>query len=465
MASPILSTTALLVDRPFELRATLWRLRRQRSLSARRLARAVERLTTACGARETVFTLEREMRSGIGATRTRVMTPAADGTLVDPSGLVSPMGVASALHAIFDTETTAINVSTTGPLFELLPAADRNWLASNEVDLIAPLRRRNGDRLAILAIGPQRGGQPYAPDDRTFVAALAAAASLSWDADRTDDGTPLAQPAYECERCGVLHDDEGEPCACSGHLVLAPLPRRLNAKFIVQQRIGRGGAGVVYLARDMTIGREVALKTLPTLRRGIRTRLAEEARTMASLRHAGLAMIYGLEVWRQMPILVVEYFPEGTLAHRLAAGSLTTSETIQFGITLADTLAYLHGRGLLHRDIKPSNIALSATGQPVLLDFGLAVWVEPMMDRGVVAGTPGFLPPEAFQRAPATPAFDLWALAVVLRECLSDAHRSGAQEPDSEAPVTSVLERALDSDVARRFRTATDFRRALETAH
>jgi hypothetical protein len=474
MASPILSTTALLVDRPFELRATLWRLKRQRSLSARRLARAVERMTAACGARETAFMLEREMRSGIGATRAWVMTPALDGTFVDPSGHLSPIGIDTGLHAMVETGTATINVSTTGSLFELLPTADRSWLTSHEVDLVAPLRRRNGDLIALLAVGPQRGGEPYASDDQEFVTALAAAAGLAWDADRRHQDTPHAQPAYECERCGLLHDAADDShfdklrarCTCSGDLGLASLPRRLNAKFIVDRRLGRGGAGVVYLARDMTIGRDVALKTLPTLRRGIGTRLAEEAQTMASLRHPGLAIIYGLEVWRQMPILVVEYFPAGTLAQRLATGPLTTSETIQFGLTLADTLSYLHGRGLLHRDIKPSNIALSATGQPVLLDFGLAVWVEPGMDRGAVAGTPGYLPPEAVQRAPATPAFDLWALAVVLRECLSGPQRSADQERrDPASPVTSILERALDRDVTRRFRTAADFRRALEAAH
>ena len=465
IASPILSTAAVIVDRPFDIGAAWWRVSRARSLSARRLARTVERMAMACGARETAFVLDRELRSGIGATRTRVMTPAADGGFFDQSGHLTAIAADSALRAIVDADTT-VDLTRAGAMFELLPVPDRDWVTMNDVELIAPLRRRSGEVAALVAIGPQRGGLPYTPDDHTFVTALAAAAGLAWDADRTHEDLSRAQPAFECDRCGTLHDADADRCRCSGDLALASLPRRLNAKFVVEQRIGRGGAGVVYLARDMTIGRDVALKTLPTLRRGISTRFVEEARTMASLRHEGLATIYGLEEWREMPILVVEYFSAGTLARKLASGPLSTTETIQLGMSLTDTLSYLHSRGLLHRDIKPSNIAFSASGQPVLLDFGLATWVEPAVDRGGLAGTPAYLPPEAFQRAPVSPAFDLWALAVVLRECLLGLRQSATEELEHRAPhVATILECALDRDVDRRFRTAADFRRALDGAH
>lgn len=464
LALPGLSSLAVIVDRPFEVRAKWWRWSRARSLSAQRLARAVERMAIACGPRETAFVIDRELRSGIGATRTRVMTPDVHGRFIDATDQVAPIEVNTALRALV-SQDTAVNLARGGPIFDLLPAGDRDWAASNDVELIALLRRRNGDLAALVAIGPQRGGEPYTADDLTFVTALAAASGLAWDADRTVERTPLAQPAYECERCGELHDAADALCSCGGTLALASLPRRLTSKFVVERRIGRGGAGVVYLAHDITIGRAVALKTLPTLRRGVKTRLADEARTMASLRHEGLATIYGLEVWRQVPILVVEYFAAGTLARRLAHGPLSLDDTIQFGIALADTLSYLHGCGLLHRDLKPSNIAISSTGAPVLLDFGLATWIEPTMDTGGIVGTSAYLPPEAFARRPASPVFDLWALAIVLRECLSGQQPYSAEDLRRRAPLmASLLERALATDVSCRFRTATEFRYALEHA-
>jgi hypothetical protein len=489
ITSPILTTIAVLVDRPFALRPKWWHVARTRSLSAGHLARAIERVTAARGPRETIFVLDRELRSGIGATRTRIMTPVADGGFSDPSRDLTSLAPGTALQALVE-EATTIDLSDEGPVMELLPASDRKWITSNAIALIAPIRRRTGDIVALVAIGPRRGGQSYVADDQRFVAALAAAAGLAWDADRLLRESSPEQPAYECESCGRVTEVQEQSCACGGRYVLAAVPQQLAAKFRVERRIGRGGAGVVYLARDITIDREVALKTLPALQRGAVARLAQEARTMASLRHDGLAIIHGLEIWRDTPILVVEYFRDGTLARRLANGPLSASETIQVGIALARTLAYLHGRGLLHRDLKPSNVAWSATGSPVLLDFGVATWFEPRaasqdastIDRCAIAGTPAYLPPEAFHGAPASTAFDLWALGVVLIECVSGTNPFAGRDHSETirrvvgadlveclakmrqtAPaLAAILTRALDPDAARRFRTATELEHALE---
>src|SRR5262249_22115894 len=162
------------------------------------------------------------------------------------------------------------------------------------------------------------------------------------------------------------------------------------------------------------------------------------ARAMASLQHAHLATIYGLETSKNMPILVVEYFPGGTLADRLKRGPLSAADVCRLGCELADALAYLHGRKLLHRDVKPSNVGLTDESVPKLLDFGLAVGLDRSVDalstaadktsQGgpsssrdvtpsyVVAGTIAYLPPEAFQRQPPSVAFDLWGLGVTLYE-------------------------------------------------
>jgi hypothetical protein len=481
VASPLLSTAAILVDRPFEISSRMWTRYlsafRSRAFQTRppqeRVAVAVSRVSLACGSRETVMVLERELRSDLDATRVRVMEPALDRGFHDRSADVSPIVPSMALHGVVSHSTALVDLSSDAALLDLLPAGDREWVFSNHVELIASIRRRTGEVAALAVVGPKRGGQPYERGDRTLLVAIIAAAGLAWDADRTGEQRPaIDQPAYECETCGRVSEQQHRSCTCDGDLVVAALPQRLAAKFVVERRIGRGGAGVVYLARDVTIGREVALKTLPTLRRGVATRLADEARTMASLRHDGLATIFGLEIWRDIPILVVEYFPAGTLAHRLAAGPLSATDAIDLGIALADTLSYLHGRGLLHRDLKPSNIALSAGGRPVLLDFGLAIWLESRGDRAT-AGTPAYLPPEAFHGAPASPAFDLWSLATVVLECVSGVHpRAGHPDPsDTLRPIyektpalANTLERALAADVRARFPTADTFRAALQTA-
>src|SRR5258707_13213131 len=135
--------------------------------------------------------------------------------------------------------------------------------------------------------------------------------------------------------------------------------------------------GVVYLAHDTALDRDVALKTLRNLRPHRVERLRDEARAMAALNHESLATLYGLEIWRGTPVLVVEYFPKGTLADRLSHGPLAPEDAIALGLQLARALAYMHARAVEHRDLKPSNIAFTPAGRVKLLDFGLATQAPP----------------------------------------------------------------------------------------
>jgi serine/threonine-protein kinase len=261
---------------------------------------------------------------------------------------------------------------------------------------------------------------------------------------------------------------------------LASLPLRCGDQFVVQRRIGTGGTGVVYLARDIVNDREVALKTVPRLEPGAAARLREEARAMAGLRHEALATIHTVVTWHDTPILVVEYFPQGTLARRLRSGPLPPADALPLVRRLADALDYLHDKGMVHGDLKPANIALGAEMQPRLLDFGLTA----LIDRGWAGRVPGtipYLPPEAFRGAAGGPSFDLWALAVVAVETLTGTHpfagrsrraivrRIVQANPAEIASRTagispwwmSVLERALAPDPDRRFLTARELREAL----
>ncbi len=146
--------------------------------------------------------------------------------------------------------------------------------------------------------------------------------------------------------------------------------------------------GVVYKGHDLTLDRVVALKTLPRLSAGEATQLRREARAMASVEHPHLASIYGAETWRGAPVLVLEHLPGGTLADRVAAGSIPIAHVVTAGRAIAQALRHLHGLGMLHRDVKPSNIGYAAGDVPKLMDFGLAKLTAAQMISPVIARPP-----------------------------------------------------------------------------
>jgi Protein kinase domain len=477
VVAPLLTTLAVLVDRPFELERfgiRLWPMARRNHHE--RLARAVEMVSLARGSRETSVALLGALRSSFGASAW-ILTESSDGRFADATLALTPLPVDSALLAILRESDASLDVAAHSSLYDLLPAADRDWLVANGVDLVAPVNARHGALLGIAAVAA-RSRSDGRSNDLLLIGALTAAASIAWTADRAAPAYE-AQPAYECARCGLVHDRPNVPCNCGVTVTLASLPQRLGSTFLVERRIGAGGMGVVYLATDLAIRRRVALKTLPAMRRTV-ARLRGEARMMGALNHHGLATIYGVEMWRDTPVIVIEYFSAGTLADRLASGPVAVSEVLKIGRAVALALAYKHDRGVLHRDLKPSNIGLSASGVPKLLDFGLATLNG--VDDGAVGGTPAYLPPEALDVAPAAPTFDLWALAVVLLESIVGFNPFAAPSHDAtidrvrHLDIADVLDRAgsahaglglllaqaLDRRRDRRFESASALRAALD---
>jgi len=188
------------------------------------------------------------------------------------------------------------------------------------------------------------------------------------------------------------------------------------ARYRVEAEVGRGGAGTVFVAVDLRLGRRVALKVYH--RRGgiLDPRLRAEAATAAGLEHPGVVRILDLD--EALGAIAMEWIEGGALRARIAAADATVAEACRWAASAAEALAFVHARGVVHRDLKPSNILLRGDGRAVLTDFGLALPVgqEPATAGIVGQGTLRYMPPEQRDGRPADPASDVYALGVTLGE-------------------------------------------------
>jgi serine/threonine-protein kinase len=147
----------------------------------------------------------------------------------------------------------------------------------------------------------------------------------------------------------------------------------------LESQLGAGGMGVVYLATDTRLGRQVAIKLLheSSLKDPERrARFEREARVLASLNHPNIAAIHGLEAAGEVMFLVLEYVPGDTLSQRLAKAPLPLREALDLGRQVADALDAAHEAGVIHRDLKPANLKITPEGKAKVLDFGLAKALE-----------------------------------------------------------------------------------------
>ncbi len=206
----------------------------------------------------------------------------------------------------------------------------------------------------------------------------------------------------------------------------------------IQSPLGAGGMGEVYRARDMKLGRDIAIKILPSTFTHDPERVARferEAQLLAALNHPHIAAIYGLEEANGAQFLVLELVEGETLADRLATGgALEVNEALAIATQLADALEAAHEKGIIHRDLKPANIALTADGQVKVLDFGLGKALEPeggsdpslsptltlrATQAGVILGTAAYMSPEQARGRAADKRTDIWAFGCVLYEMLT----------------------------------------------
>lgn len=229
---------------------------------------------------------------------------------------------------------------------------------------------------------------------------------------------------------------------------------RKVGSYVVLAKLGEGGMGEVYTARDQHLQRDVAIKVLPQAFTHDQLRIdrfRREAQLLAALNHPNIATIHGLEEADGILYLVMELVPGQTLAERLQGGHVPLDETLRVGVQLAEALGAAHQRGIAHRDIKPANIKLTPDGRIKILDFGLAksaddartvVGVDdaPTMavtSPGMVLGTPAYMSPEQLRGEPGGTRSDLWAFGCVLFELL--ASRGAFTAPTMAETIAAVL--------------------------
>ncbi len=257
-------------------------------------------------------------------------------------------------------------------------------------------------------------------------------------------------PAMELAAQALARDRSAEPSAdLTGSTLL---------HYSVTRKIGAGGMGEVYQARDLKLNRQVALKILPDSFAHDSERLARfdrEAKLLASLNHTNIAAIYGLEEARDKKFLVLELVAGETLAQRIKKGPLPMEEALELCRQIAEGLEAAHEKGVVHRDLKPANVMIAGNDKIKILDFGLAKFLaaesaataatqsptitEAMTGPGMILGTAAYMSPEQANGKAVDKRADIWAFGCIVYECLT-GRRAFPGDTVSET-IASILGR------------------------
>lgn len=275
------------------------------------------------------------------------------------------------------------------------------------------------------------------------------------------------------------------------------LPGRIVSHYVIEGRLGAGGMGEVFLARDIALGRPAALKLLPHgFAPELRARLVREAEACAHLQHPAIATFYEAGEADGTTFLAMEFVPGETLRLRLHRGPLPHDDALALAACLLEALSHAHAAGVLHRDIKPENVMLTGTRAAKLLDFGLAKDISgdgsevdatatALTGAGAIVGTAGYMSPEQLRGDPIDARSDLFQLGALLYEALSgerafpgataterlantlsrDPDWSRVGGPGLPRSLVTVLSRALAREPAHRYGSAAELLSELQSIH
>src|SRR5580765_4188598 len=266
----------------------------------------------------------------------------------------------------------------------------------------------------------------------------------------------------------------------------------------ILEKLGEGGMGVVYKARDTHLDRLVALKVLPPEKVADperKRRFVQEAKAASALNHPNIITIHDIASENDIDFIVMEYVQGKTLDQLIPRKGLRLNETLRFAVQMADALAKAHSAGIIHRDLKPTNVMVTDDGLVKVLDFGLAKLTEVSnseeastrtlrheTDEGTIVGTVSYMSPEQAEGKKVDARSDIFSFGSVLYEMVTgrrafhgdsklstlsailkeDPNPVSSIVPDVPRDLEKIISRCLRKDAERRFQTMADLRVALE---
>jgi hypothetical protein len=310
---------------------------------------------------------------------------------------------------------------------------------------------------------PEQPTEPGSREDRlnAILAAYLDAAAAGQAPDRAE--LLARHPDLAAELTSFFAQDDqvrqlAEPLRPAGGTEGAPLPGgqspapvlarvRYFGDYELLEEVARGGMGVVYRARQVTLDRVVAVKMILAGQLAgpddVR-RFYQEARTAANLQHPNIVAVHEVGAHQGQHYFSMDFIEGTSLAALVRANALAPERAARYLLTVARAVQYAHERGVLHRDLKPSNVLIDRFDQPRVTDFGLARTIDKdssLTATGAVLGTPGYLAPEQVADGSGlTVAADVWGLGAILYEMLT------SRPPFKEATVFATLQQTLHND-------------------
>ena len=361
-----------------------------------------------------------------------------------PSGLApSALSAGSKLVGLVRVlaKPLRVSLSDTAGLVQELPKSDTEFLRQARIDLLVPVAMAGGAREAMLALGVKRSEEPYSHADEELLQAIASSLAFLLG---FATGTVAVSGFEECPQCGSCYETGVGHCSNEGALLTpVPVPRTLARRYQLEKRLGRGGMGTVYQARDTALDRKVAVKMIREdllYNKEATQRFQREARAAAAFSHPNVVTVhdFGVEAGPRA-YLVMELLQGRTLRQELEVGyKMPARQVLDIVRGVCAGLEAAHRENLVHRDLKPENVFLASTGSSEvvkILDFGIAKFIPHMtqatVDRETIGilGTPQYMSPEQLRGEIINPSWDLWSVAVIAYEMLTGVHPFGSGNP------------------------------------